>query len=180
MTYDDNSLRTSHERERLYEVLKEFDTLLLGTFEQTGAEPSLRARPMHVAHLEPDCTLYFITRDPSEKLDEALSTRRGHVFGQSSKQFVSMHGEVNLSVDRERIRALWKKSYEVWLNGPEDPHAVMVVFKPRDAELWDIAGAKGLRFLFESARALVTGEKPPRHDEELHERVSLNAPTRHG
>lgn len=173
MAHDHDPLRTTHDREHLHALLKDFDTVMLGTFETTGPHPSLRARPMHVAEISADCSLCFVTRSPSEKVDEAAAIRYGHVFAQSSKQFISMQGEITLSTDRARLRKLWSKGYEVWLSGPDDPHAVLMIFTPREAELWDMSGTNGLRFLFESARSLVTGDKQPNYNDDMHERVQL-------
>jgi general stress protein 26 len=173
MAQEHQPLRVTHDRKHLCELLQSFSTMMLGTFEQTGDRPALRARPMHVARVEDDGSLYFLTRNPSEKLDEAAATQTGHVFAQSEKQFISMSGEISISTDRQTIRDLWKTGYGVWLDGPDDPHAALMIFKPHEAELWDASGLKGLRFLIESAKSLVTGDKGPKYPNQMHERVEL-------
>lgn len=173
MPNERDPLLTTHDRKHLSEVLQGFSTMMLGTYEHTGQQPALRGRPMHVARVDADGTLWFLTRDPSEKLDEAAQTRVAHVFAQSDKQFISMQGEISISTDRAVIRELWKASYGVWLDGPEDPHAVLLVFAPHDAELWDMSGMKGLRFLFEAAKAVVKGKTGPSYTTEMHERLRM-------
>lgn len=145
----------------LYDLLKEFPTVMLGTFEQTGPTPSLVARPMSVAQLEPDCRLTFITGIDTTKVDEALRTRVAHVIGQSKTRFFTIRGTIIVSQDRARIRELWSKANELWFTGPDDPSAALMVFHPEEAEIWDVSGANGIRFVFEAAKALLTGKELP-------------------
>jgi hypothetical protein len=48
-----------------------------------------------------------------------------------------------------------------------------MVFHPDEAELWDVSGTRGLKFLFDAARALLTGSTPD-HDREQHTRVDFS------
>lgn len=158
----------------LYELLKEFPTVMLGTFEQTGSTPSLVARPMSVSKLDEDCTISFITGIDTAKIDEALKARVGHVIGQSKTRFFTVRGQLTVSQDRARIRELWSKANEVWFQGPDDPKVALMEFRPEEAELWDVSGANGLRFVFEAAKALVTGEKMPNERSgEQHDRFTV-------
>ena len=159
---------------KLHEMLEEFSTVMLGTFEQTGGQPSLRARPMSVARLDPDCTLYFITGVTTDKVDEAMSTGAGHAFGQSKTRYLWLRGEFAITRDRGLLRELWSKLNDVWFDGPDDPRAAVMVLRPIEAELWDVSGTKGLRFLTESAKALLTGQRLPNEGSgERHEKVNV-------
>ena len=159
---------------KLHEMLGEFSTLLLGTFEQTGGQPSLRARPMTIARLDDDCTLHFITGIATDKVDEAMSTGTGHAFAQSKTRYLWLHGEFTITRDRALLRELWSKLNDVWFDGPDDPHAAVLTLRPLEAELWDVSGSKGLRFLLASARALLTGQRLPNEGSgERHEKVNV-------
>jgi general stress protein 26 len=159
----------------LYELLKEFPTVMLGTFDQTGPTPSLVARPMSVAKLDPDCKLTFITGIDTAKIDEALRARSGHVIGQSKTRFFTVRGHITVSQDRARIRELWGKINDLWFDGPDDPSAALMEFYPEEAELWDVSGTNGLRFVFAAAKAFVTGsELPNEKSGERHEHFSVN------
>ena len=173
MSEPENAVPTTSDPKDLHDLLKEFSTVLLGTFEQNGERPSLRARPMSIARLDSDCSLYFITQASTDKVEEASATRFGHVFAQSKTRFGSLQGELVISRDRALIRQLWSKACEVWLDGPDDPNAAVIVFRTHEAELWDLSGTKGLRFLLESARALATGDKRPDYPTKMHERVQM-------
>lgn len=158
----------------LYELLKEFPTVMLGTFDQTGPTPSLIARPMSVAKLDPDCKLTFITGIDTAKIDEALSTRVAHVIGQSKTRFFSVRGTITVKQDRARIHELWSKVNDLWFDGPDDPTAALMEFVPEEAELWDVSGSNGLRFVFEAAKALASGtELPNEKSGERHERFRV-------
>lgn len=162
-------------QKHLYELLKEFPTVMLGTFENTGSSPSLVARPMSVSKLDADCKLTFITALDTSKVGEALQTRVAHVIGQSKTQFFTVRGQIRVSQDRARIRELWSKMNDVWFDGPDDPSAALMEFYPDEAELWDVSGANGLRFVFAAAKALVTGQElPDEKSGERHDRFAVN------
>lgn len=166
-------MEISADIQRLHDLLKEWSVLLLGTFEQTGSSPSLRARPMTVAQLDPDCTIYFITNIDTDKVDEASATRVGHVFGQSTTRYCSVRGQVELSRDRTLIKSMWKKSFDAWFDGPDDPRVGLLIMQPEEAEIWDASGLKGVRFLMATAKALITGEPPRATEDEMHTRVAF-------
>lgn len=166
-------LAQADERAHLYEMLKEFSTLMVATYDKTGKHPRLNARPMHVAKLEDDCSLVFVTQLPSEKVSEAQHFD-GNVIGQSMMRQVSLYGHFEISTDRERIAQVWSKGFDVWFpQGKDDPNACLMVFIPRDAELWDASGLKGLRYLLDSAKALLT-RTVPESTPDQHARLKLN------
>jgi general stress protein 26 len=159
---------------QLHKLLSEFPTVLLGTFERRGELPSLRARPMSVARLDEDCTLYFISPVETEKVEEAEASGIAHAFGQSKTQFFSLRGTIELTQDRALLAELWGKANDVWLDGPDDPRASVLILHPEVAELWDVSGAKGLKFLFDAAKALATGVKLHASDREQHVKVRVD------
>ncbi len=161
------------EQKHLHELLSHFSTVLLGTFEKSGLGSSLRARPMSVAKLDQDCTMYFVSAVDGRKTEEADFAEDAHVFGQSSTRFFTLRGRIFVSPDRAQLRAVWHKLNDVWFEGPDDPRAVLLVFRPEEAELWDASGIHGVRFLFDAARALLTGDRSRarEHEHEQHQRL---------
>lgn len=161
------------ERAQLHGVLKEFSTLMVATYDRTGKHPRLNARPMHVAKLEDDCSLVFVTQLPSEKVAEAQHVD-GNIIGQSMMRQVNLYGSFEISTDRTRLAAVWSPALNVYFpQGKDDPSACLMIFTPRDAELWDSSGLKGLRFLFDSARALLTKTVPEAAPDQ-HAKLKLN------
>lgn len=166
-------LAAPSERAQLHSVLKEFSTLMVATYDKTGKHPRLNARPMHVAKLEDDCSLVFVTQNPSEKVSEAQHVD-GNIIGQSMMRQVSLSGAFEISTDRAKIAEVWSPALNVYFPlGKEDPKACLMLFTPRDAELWDSSGLKGLRFLFDSARALLTKTVPEAAPDQ-HAKLKLN------
>jgi hypothetical protein len=64
---------------------------------------------------------------------------------------------------------------DLWFDGPDDPTVALMEFVPEEAELWDVSGTNGLRFVFAAAKALATGtELPNEKSGERHEQFSVN------
>jgi len=163
----------------LVALLRDFDSATLVTRSRSG---SLHGRPMSIAQVEDNATIWFITSVASAKVEEVAEDARSMVTLQSSSRFVCLNGNAELVFDPERIRALWKDSYRVWYDGAKDPDIVLVKVTPFDAEYWDNSGAAGLKYAFQAARAYVTGqkldEKPElQQDSESHAKIKLWEPS---
>jgi general stress protein 26 len=95
------------------------------------------------------------------------------VIAQSATRYVSVIGVGTIVTDKTRVRALWKKMHEVWFpEGPEDPKVCLIHFEPTQAEFWDVSTTKGLKYLYEAAKALVT-KQTPKVDSEQHGTVKM-------
>lgn len=171
----DEVVSTPEERSHVVAVLKEFSNVMLSTF-QPGPNawaPQVQTRPMAVARLDDDGTMVFITQRDSAKVHSVAARRRGQVTVQSATRYATLTGRLDVRDDRKLIREVWSKLNEVWLEGPEDPNAVALVFTPELAEIWDSSGRRGLKFLLESAKALITGDKEHDGDPEQHVKVQM-------
>ena len=167
------SPRLIGDREHVYELLQSFTTVMLATIEGEAESQRLRVRPMNVAALAPDCAVTFLTAIDTAKVEEAQQALT-YVIAQSKRAFVSLRGRCEVVHDRARIRSAWKPVDRIYFpDGPETGNLCLLVFHPEEAELWDISGTKGLRFLFEAARALVTGSTPD-HDPQQHDTIDLS------
>lgn len=121
----------------------------------------LNARPMEIAQHDDDDTLWFMSGLGSRKISEVEQCDRVLVTGQDDSRWIYLTGRATAVTDRGKIRELWKKSHEIWFpNGPDDPDVCLLRFDPQSAEYWDTSGARGIRYLFEAAKALVTGQPP--------------------
>lgn len=162
----DNSLA------RIHELLADFDTAMLIT--QAHGQP-LRARPMAIARVEADCRLWFFTGRDSAKVHEIQDNQEVLIVCQDEhSRYVSLSGTAELSSNRGKARELWKESYQTWFpRGVEDPDLLLISVKPREAEYWDSQGFKGLRYVFEAAKAYATGTRPQIREGEQHGKVVL-------
>jgi general stress protein 26 len=154
-------------KEHLKELLESFDTAML----ITRAGEREHARPMAVAGVEGANTLWFVTATTAPKSEEIRRDSRVSVTFQSDWRFVALSGRATLVTDRAKLDQLWKPAWKVWFpEGKDDPTIALIRVTVTDAEFWDNAGTKGIRYAFEAAKALLTNERPP-EVEGLHGRV---------
>ena len=159
------------EQAHVYEMLKSYSVVLFGTAEEGVG---LRVRPMTIARVDEDCTVYFVTALDTVSARTAGQSSRDRLFAQASSRFLVMQGSHEVSTDRALLKDLWSAPMDAWFDGPDDPKACAIVYTPTEAELWDNTGIAGLRYLFQAAKAVITGEKPPHtEDPKLHARIPI-------
>lgn len=139
------------------------------------AEGQLRARPMALAEVQSDGTLWFLTDRNSAKVDELAKDWHVGVTMQSKTKFVSLSGKASPVDDRERVSRLWKVEWKVWFpGGKDDPNLVLLRVDGEAGEYWDNSGTSGLKYLIEAGKALLTGSRPNvEGDPKVHGKVSL-------
>jgi general stress protein 26 len=127
-----------------------------------GGRPAqgLHGRPMYMAKVDDACGVWFLTAIDSTKVEELERESEAYVVAQGSARQVMMEGRAEVVEDSEIIDELWNPGAEMWFDGREDPRVCALHFVPSRGEYWDGSGKKRLRFLFEAAKALVTGEPP--------------------
>jgi general stress protein 26 len=157
---------------KIYELLTGFDTALLIT--QAHHQP-LRARPMALARVEADCRLWFFTGRDSAKVHEIQDNQEVLIACQDEhSRYISLSGTAELVANRTQVRELWKESYRTWFpKGVEDPDLLLIAVQPKEAEYWDSHGFKGVRYLFEAAKAYATGTRPHIQEGEQHGKVVM-------
>ncbi len=161
-----------NERQKVYEMLERFESAMLVTRNPDGL---LDARPMRVADVEPSGPLWFMTARSSRKVSEIEKDSRVLlVYQDASGQYLSIAGTARIVDDTQRTRRLWKEPYKVWFpKGPDDPDLVLLSVEPEIAEFWDVAGLNRLRYLFDAAKAYVTGDRAAIEDSDKHARLRV-------
>jgi general stress protein 26 len=158
-------------QKHLYDLLKDFDTAMLVT---QSADGHMHSRPMAIAELRPDADAYFVTSIDSPKVDEINANPSVTLTFQSSKQYASLSGRATLVRDQALIDRLYKENWKIWFpRGKNDPSISMLKFNAQHGEYWDNAGAQGLKFVFEAAKAYVKGERAEENDPKQHAKVDL-------
>jgi general stress protein 26 len=150
---------TPDERRRhLRHILDQFDTAMLVS--RDLADAMLVARPMRIARIDDDGTMYFLASAATDKTRDVEVDARAAVTVQGKNAYASLTGTCNVSGDRDLIEMLWDEDWRVFHpQGPDDPSLCALIFEPDRAEYWDAAGSGGLSFLFRAARAYVTGAR---------------------
>jgi general stress protein 26 len=153
-----HGMQTSN-KETVYELLKDFSSAMLVTHSEIS---DFHARPMETAFVDTDCSVWFFTDRSSPKVDEIQQDRKVLLtFQRDHRQYLALSGTAEIVTDRGLMKEHWKDSFKVWFpGGVEDPALILVRVHPVRAEYWDNSGTKGLRYLFESAKALLKGTRP--------------------
>jgi general stress protein 26 len=147
----------SEDKKHLHELLESFDTAMLITRHHDG----MHARPMAVAGVEGAQCVWFVTSIDSPKAEEISADPRVSATFQAARKFVALSGNATIVRDREKISALWKDVWKVWFpEGKDDPSVALIRVSVDDAELWDNAGGKGIRYVFEAVKGVLAGERP--------------------
>ena len=145
-------------RKHLYDLTKGFKTAMLITREPDG---SLHARPMAVAEMKPDADAYFSTSIESPKIAEIGADPRVLITFQDSNTFATIEGTATVVRDRALIDRLWSEDWRLWFpEGKSDPTLCLLKVSAERGEYWDTSGAQGVKFLFESVKAIAQGRQP--------------------
>jgi general stress protein 26 len=153
-------------------LLKKFRTAMFVTHTVSS---DFHARPMAIAKVEDDGRLWFFTSKDSAKVHEIENDHHVHLTAQDGDSaFLSLTGRASLIGDRGVIEKLWKEPFRVWFpKGKDDPNIELIVLNPEQGEFWDATGANRCKYLWEAAKAYVTGKTPEPHEGELHGAVKL-------
>ena len=156
----------------LRELIADFGTAMLVT---RAADGALHGRPMAVAGVDPDGTLWFASERHSGKVEELAKDNHAAVTMQSGSKFVSLSGTAAVVDDRAKVAELWKPAFKVWFpGGQDDPSLVLLRVDPGAGEYWDNSGTGGIKYLIQAGKALVTGTKPDvAGDPKVHGKVDL-------
>lgn len=138
----------------LVSLLRDFETASLVTRERSG---TLHSRPMAIANIDDDATIWFFTSKDSAKVKELQADERTLISFQGVTRFASLYGICEVNNSQEMVDALWKDRYRVWYADSADPEIVLLRFTPYEAEFWDSSGVKGLTYVLRAAKAYVTG-----------------------
>ncbi|HEY1064969.1 MAG TPA: pyridoxamine 5'-phosphate oxidase family protein [Pirellulales bacterium] len=157
---------------KLHDLLNDFGVAMLVT---RTPEAQLRSRPMAVAQVEDDGTIWLLTERRSPKLDEIAGDGHVNVAMQSSTKFASVSGSARPVDDRRKIDELWNESWKTWFpGGKDDPNLILLRVDGTAGEYWDNSGTSGLKYLIEAGKAYLSGTKPDvANDPKIHGKVAL-------
>jgi general stress protein 26 len=160
------------EKQKVYDILKSFSAAMFVTIGPSGRPES---RPMQIAHVDDDAgDLWFFTGNGGTLTQEIETEDTVLLVFQSDSAYLSLRGKARAIHDKARSRSYWKEPYRVWFpGGPDDPQLALLGVSPIDAEYWDTRGSKGLKYMFEAAKAYMKGEKPEIEEPEQHGKTKL-------
>ena len=127
-----------------------------------SAEHGFHSRPMAIARVEDDGRMWFFTGKDTAKVHEIEEDSQVHLTAQQGDSaFLALSGRASLTVDRAKIAELWSEPVRVWFpGGKDDPNIELIAVRPERGEYWDNSGLNRCAYLWESAKAYVTGTTP--------------------
>lgn len=158
-------------KKKFAKIAEGFRNAMLVSIDDAGG---LHARPMHIAKFEDSGEIWFVTSRTAEKTKDIDRDLRCCVTMQGGGHYVSISGIAELREDRSRARELWSESLRPWFpGGSEDPLLVLVRVVPEEAEYWDQTGMRGVRYLFEAAKAVIQGRRLDEDDPSKHAAIHM-------
>lgn len=163
---------TTTPKHKIQDLMKDFGTAMLVSRAGNG---QIRSRPMQIAEIEDNGTVWLMTERHSAKIHEIEAEHQVNLALQSSTKFVSISGLASAVEDRARIARLWNDAWKVWFpGGKDDPNLILLQIRSETGEYWDNSGVSGLRYLVEAGKAFFSGSKPDvAGDPRIHAKVDL-------
>jgi general stress protein 26 len=143
--------------DRVWDVIENVGVGMLTTHSSRG----LRARPVEARPDRESGLIWFVTDARSAKDDEIDSNPEiGLTFiDLGEKAYLSLTSRATVVCDPDKATEIWKKTDDMWWQGPHDPNVRLLRVEPLTAELWD-GPSSSLVAVYEVAKARITGEKP--------------------
>ncbi len=115
-----------------------------------------------------ETAIWFITAQGTDLVKGVASGQqpaRLVVSSDGQGLYADVSGELELSTDRAKLEKLWSAVASAWFEeGKDDPDVRLLKFTPRTAEV-SVTPESGLKFLYEIAKANITGTKPDAGDQ---------------
>jgi general stress protein 26 len=146
---------------KFFEILKDFDNAMLVTH---GAATGFHARPMAIADIDSDGSIWFITGEDTAKVYELEKDASLLAVMQSSRKQLAVGGRGELRRDRAKVEQIWKETFRAWFKDKNDPNIVLIRLDPIEAEYWDSSGLLGVKYALNMAKAAVSGKPLPHND----------------
>jgi len=137
----------------------------------------LHARPMSTHEMDDDGTLWFFTKEFSEKVTEISRDKTVSLSyaDPSNNTYVTVLGEAQIVHDRQKMEQLWSVFLKAWFpQGLDDPQLTLLKVRPLEAEYWDSSSSK-MVVGFNILKAVVSGTE---YNEGDHGKVSLEGQMR--
>ncbi|WP_134681736.1 pyridoxamine 5'-phosphate oxidase family protein [Paracoccus ravus] len=146
----------SDEEQTFWKRLQDINAGMLGTHERMKLVPM-----SHYA--DPDeKALWFITAEGTDLVEEVKGGAKPaiHVVGDAAgKLWARIEGRLELSDDPAKLEEIWNSVASAWFEeGKRDPDLRLLRFGLSEAEIWSTTG--GIGFLYQIAKANLTGDKP--------------------
>ena len=138
-------------------LVKGIRIAMMSTLDTSG---QIRSRPMATQETDFDGTLWFLTRNTSEKVDDLQHyevVTLDYADPDHSK-YITLRGKATLSQDRGKIKELWNAMYKAWFpHGEDDPEITVLRVDITEGEYWEANSSKIIMGIKYVAAAMTGG-----------------------
>lgn len=152
---DTQNLKDQEAVKKLKEIA-EHKVCMLCTY--TG-EQELESRPMSVAGVDADGTIWFITLSGSTKMTELKQDNKVELIhtDMGKSEYLAITGNAQILRDQAKIDELWNPIAKAWVpEGKDDPALRLIKVTPTKGYYWDTKNGKLVEMLMIAA-SVVTG-----------------------
>jgi general stress protein 26 len=140
---------------QLWDELDKVRAVMLGS-----PDHSHHMQPMAPQSAREDQEIWFYTRKDSDIAKAAMSGGAAHMCLFTDDYQACVDGDLQTTYSKDHIDRYWSSLVEAWFpGGKADPELTMLRFQPASAAIWASTGST-LRFGWEMAKAITTGEEP--------------------
>jgi general stress protein 26 len=142
--------------QKIKEIVKHAGTCMFVT---NVSKFPLSARPMATIEVEDNGSIWFFSKDNSEKNQHISVDSKVQLFyeNHSSSEYISVSGNAQIVRDKKKIEELWTPMARNWFKGPEDPSCTLIKFIPDTGHYWDTKNNKMVQMI-KMAVGMVTGQ----------------------
>jgi general stress protein 26 len=130
-------------------LLRNFDAATLITHQGNAA---LHGRPMAIADVDTDGTLWFVSTTDCAEISESAESWVT-VTLQSPTQFVVATGRIRAVRDQRKMDELSRDRDRLCFDGRDQSEIALLSFFTEDAEFWDNGGARGINFVYRAPKS---------------------------
>jgi general stress protein 26 len=142
--------------DRVWDIIERVGVCMLTTRFAGG----LRARPLQARPDRDAGFIWFVTDLASGKEHEIEGDDEvGLVFVDvEASAYLSITARAEVRRDHAKAAEIWKRTDNMWWDGPDDPALCVLRVTPVTAEIWDGPASKAVA-AFEFVKSQLTGEK---------------------
>ncbi|MEI9918295.1 MAG: pyridoxamine 5'-phosphate oxidase family protein [Bacteroidota bacterium] len=143
--------------EKLKELIKHNSICMFAT---NLDEHPIEARPMSVAQVDDNGTLWFLNGKSTEKTHDIAADSHVQLFfsNTSDQEYLTVYGEASVTKDKAKIKELWSPIAKAWFTeGVDDPDITAIRVEPQNAFYWDTKNGRMISLIKILASA-VTGK----------------------
>lgn len=144
--------------EKIKELAKKADVCMFTT---SLTKLPLITRPMSTREVDDDGSIWFFSREGSDKNLEIIADNRVQLFysNSSSSEYMSIYGKATILKDAAKAKELWSAIAKTWFNeGYDDPELTLVKVEPEDGYYWDTKNGKVIS-LMKMVAGAITGKE---------------------